>query len=48
MALANFRGNTQDSGIMDKALPNGNAMRIAFIGCLFRSEQKEEIVRYAY
>ncbi len=48
LALADFRDGKDASAITNKALSNGSAMRIAPIGCLFRPEQKAEIVDYVY
>lgn len=48
LALANFRDGKDASAITNKALSNGSAMRIAPIGCLFKPEQKAEIVDYVY
>ncbi len=48
LALADFRDGKDASAITNKALSNGSAMRIAPIGCLFRPDQKAEIVDYVY
>ncbi len=48
LALADFRDGKDASAITNKALSNGSAMRIAPIGCLFRPEQKAEIIDYVY
>lgn len=48
VALANFRDGIVDTKPTDKALSNGSAMRIPPIGCLFRPDQKQELVDYVY
>lgn len=48
LALAGFRNGEDTSAITDKALSNGSAMRIPPVGCLFRPEQKNEIVEFVY
>lgn len=48
VALANFRDGINSKAVTDKALSNGSAMRIAPIGCLFNSHDKEKLANFVY
>ena len=48
IALANFRDGINSKAVTDKALSNGSAMRIAPIGCLFNSHDKEKLANFVY
>ncbi|WP_294346572.1 ADP-ribosylglycohydrolase family protein, partial [uncultured Clostridium sp.] len=48
VALANFRDGINSKAVTDKALSNGSAMRIAPIGCLFNSHNKEKLADFVY
>ena len=48
IALANFRDGINSKAVTDKALSNGSAMRIAPIGCLFNSHNKEKLADFVY
>ena len=48
VALANFRDGIDSKAVTDKALSNGSAMRIAPIGCLFNTADKERIANFVY
>ena len=48
IALANFRDGINSKAVTDKALSNGSAMRIAPIGCLFNSNDKEKLANFVY
>ena len=48
IALANFRDGINSKAVTDKALSNGSAMRIAPIGCLFNSHDKEKLADFVY
>ena len=48
VALANFRDGINSKAVTDKALSNGSAMRIAPIGCLFNTHDKEKLADFVY
>lgn len=48
VALSNFRDGINSKAVTDKALSNGSAMRIAPIGCLFNSHNKEKLADFVY
>lgn len=48
VALASFRDGIDAKKVTNKALSNGSAMRIAPIGCLFKSGDKESLAKFVY
>lgn len=48
LALSSFREGKDASEATNSAQSNGSAMRIAPIGCLFKSDKKEELANYVY
>ena len=48
LALSSFREGKDAKEVTDASQSNGSAMRIAPIGCLFKSNQKEELANYVY
>lgn len=47
-ALSSFREGKDASSITNEAQSNGSAMRIAPIGCLFKSSDKKELASFVY
>lgn len=47
-ALTSFREGKDASSVTNQSQSNGSAMRIAPIGCLFKSSKKEELANYVY
>ncbi len=48
LALSSFREGKDASEATNGAQSNGSAMRIAPIGCLFKSNEKEKLANYVY